>query len=167
MSASYLVDLGHTTQADLSIASSQLSGVWPGSGAIVGTFIDMLHANSFTNLVVNTNFSNSGQVRILVQTSDTTASGNFTDPTSGLAAFPTDFVSGGLFVINSGGGPALSGDIFAAGFQRPHRYVRALALSGFLFDGGFSAGFIGQLKNPAVSGFAGFSFLPSSGSPSV
>lgn len=163
MSASFLVDLNHTAQMDASITAPQLSGVWPGSGAVVGAAVDMLHANSFTNLVVVADASLSGQIRVAVQTSDTNVSGNFTDPTSGLAALPTDFASGGVLVVNSGGAAALPADFYAAGFQRPHRYVRAVALSGFLLDGGFLAGFVGQYKNPAISGFAGYSYSPSSG----
>lgn len=167
MSASYLVDLYHHTQMVPSITQANLSGSWNSSGVIVGNTVDMLHAHGFTNLLVVTGPSPSGQLRVSVQTSDSTASGTFTDPTSGLVDFPTDFKSGGILWINSGGANFLSGSCIAAGFQRPHRYVRALSLSGGLFEGGFSASFVEQLHNTAVSGFAGFSYSPTSGVSAV
>jgi hypothetical protein len=169
VSASHVVDLMHAVRAVPSIIQTQLSGTWPGSGAVVGAACDLLHANSFTNLLVVTGLTPSGRLRIAVQTSDSTTSGTFTDPTSGLPsdAFPTDFSSGGILWINSGGAGLFSGTVTGAGFLRPHRYARAIALSGDLFEGGFSASFVGQMKMTGISGFAGYSYSPTSGTPSV
>lgn len=169
MSASYLVDLGRTTLALPSITAGQVTGVWPGSGAVVGNVCDMLHANTYCNVYVAADASSSGQIRLAIQTSDSTASGTFTEPTSGLqfGDLPQGVSSGGLYVINSGGANALAAGFYSVAFQRPQRYARLVALSGFLLDGGFQAGFISQHKNPAVSGFAGYSYSPSSGTPNV
>lgn len=186
MSASYLVDLGNTTGPQFAASAGNY---FAASGANVSNIVDMLNYNSFTNLVI-TGFWQypSGELRVQVQTSDDTVSGNFTDPTSGLSQMPTSFASGGQLFFNSGGGttataPAASfvqGGIFgpfvsgqcvfsgfvgAAGFQRPHRYVRSIVISGGFVNmlGGFA--FIAQSKTTGSGG--GFSLAPSSGSVSV
>ncbi len=174
MSASYLVDLGNTTNicpggpaGPTSISPANGVGSTPASGVIVGTPVDMLYANSFTNLLVVGGVSTSGAFQVQVQTSDSLASGTFTDPTSGLpaTAFPTSFLSGGISIVNSGA--AVSGSVFAsgiawaAGFQRPHRYARAIIMSGNLTNSPIWAGFIGQLKTDGSG--QGFSWLPQSG----
>ncbi len=160
MSASYLVDLYNTTYMGTSLHTPNQGGVGSSgqfcglSGVQVGSIVDMIHANSFTNLVVTgVDGLISGPLQVAVQTSDTTVSGDFTDPTSGMVAaapdatnpFPTAFRSGGMIWLNSGGGAGASGGLFglfasgqaiasgfavAAGFLRPHRYARALFISG-------------------------------------
>ncbi len=163
MSASYVLDLYHATRMVPSITQTNLSGTWNSSGVIVGDVVDLLHAHGYCNLLVTTGVSPSGVLRVSVQTSDTTTSGSFTDPTSGLVDFPTDFKSGALLWINSGGANFYSGNAVSAAFLRPHRYARALALSGGLFEGGFTATFIEQMHMTGTSGFAGFSLSPNSG----
>lgn len=164
MSATYVVDLFHAVQTGVSVSAPQLSGVWPFSGAVVGATVDLLSAHGFTNLWVAANASLSGaQIRVAVQTSDTNVSGSFTDPTSGLAALPTDFASGGVYVVGSGAGSTVAAGLYGAGFQRPHRYVRAIALSGYAHDTGYLAGFVEQSHYTAISGFAGQTQLPQSG----
>ncbi len=176
MSANYVVDLGNTT---VSLGSQIGGSLFPGSGANIGNICDMINANTFTNLVVGTiSQFTSGQLRLLVQTSDTTNSGDFTDPTSGLAAFPTVFTSGGMATLNSGGGAnggtfglgvsgqfVQSGVIVFAGFQRPHRYVRSLALSGDIGRWDSSVGFVAQLKTTGSGG--GYTPSPTSGPVNV
>src|ERR1700735_4819885 len=105
MSASYLVDLYDTTQQGVSIADPPfLSGgsFFAGSGTVVGQSIFMGNSDSYCNVFAIGN-TQSGQLRIQVQTSYTDVSGNYTDPTSGLAVLPTVFQSGGILWINSGG----------------------------------------------------------------
>ena len=181
MSASLLVDLGATCQLGPTLhpigdATSGL--IFPGSGATIGMNVDMNNANTFCNLLVAGRCINaSGELRIAVQASDSTTSGSFTDPTSGLAQFPTPFVSGGILVINSGGLSSgsidaqgnlqcfQSGFVAAAGFQRPQRYVRANGLSGFFWAGDLSASFISNLRTIGSGG--GFVLSPSSGAVTV
>ena len=184
MSANLLVDLGNTAYSQNSFIST---GFFAASGALPGAIIaDMLHADTFTNLIVFGTLTgsapNSGQLRIGVQTSDTTNSGDFTDPTSGLSQFPTVFQSGGFIFINSGsvGSPAAgqtgvlgaftsgqacqSGFIVFAGFQRPHRYARTFIPAPGSFDffqGPLGGGFVAQLKTTGSGG--GFTLAPSSG----
>lgn len=183
MSANYVVDLRQTTQHAGSIAQRTIAASGVGTGVVVGKVVDLLHANTFTQVWAAGNDFSSGEVRILVQTSDATTSGSFTDPTSGLppAAFPPGIHSGGVFILNSGlwqsggvYGPALSGvSRFASGgiefgaFLRPHRYARLVLLSGtgngIAFQSGatLTAGFLGQLKTTGSGG--GFTQSPSSG----
>ena len=162
-----MVDLGNTCQLTPSITSPQLSGgPWPCSGAVFGTAVDGLYANSYTNVFVANPLNASGILRIQVQCSDLTTSGSFTDPTSGLQVMPTNFSSGGVFWINSGGGLFQPGMV-AAAFQRPQRYTRLIAMSGDFFAGGFIAGVISQYKTTPYSGYTGTSQSPGSGSVSV
>ena len=176
MSASHLVDLNNTTQMIKSVdgAGAGSGCVFAASGAIVGDVCDMLNANTYCNLFVagTANFT-SGLLRVAVQSSPNTTSGNFTDPTSGLQALPSNFSSGGILWINSGstgggvlyafqsGQAVLSGFMTGAAFQRPNRYVRAIVLSGDFYAGPLVAGFISQLKT-TTSG-TGFSWSPQSG----
>lgn len=180
MSASYMVDVGGTC---VSLPTLNVSGnVWllSGSSAVIGTSVDLLHANSFCNLhAIGQAFTGSGQLRIAVQCSDTDTSGTYTDPTSGLPQMPTSFSSGGVLIINSGslGGGVLGAqtsgqfvqsgfDVFA-GFQRPQRFARAFLISGTtdFFTGPLAVGFVSQLKITGSGG--GFSMQPSSGVVSV
>lgn len=174
MSANLVVDLANTTdyRASLMIGS--------GSNTLVGEIIDLLHADTYCNLFVAGGVGGgSGAIQIQVQTSDSTTSGTFTDPTSGLASFPGGsggIASGGNFYANSGlwasgnyslsspcsGAPLFaSGGIQFAAFQRPGRYARLLNVSG-PFGGAITAGFISQKK--VTGSGAGFSWSPGSGS---
>lgn len=150
------------------------------SGASVGSIVDLLHANTHTQVVVM-GVQLSGPTPFLIQTSDGITSGSFTDPTSGLTGFPLygGVVSGGIFWTNSGlrasGNQAglhnqtnnaplfASGGIAFTSFQRPHRYARLMTLSG---DAAIlTGGFLGQKKTTGSGG--GFTFAPGSGSVSV
>lgn len=177
MSANLLVDLGNTTQQGVSIMSTT---AFPGSGAVVGDIVDMIHANTYCNLqIIGKALDASGMLRVVVQTSDSTASGSFTDPTSGMAPnnLPGIYQSGTVLFINSGGllNGTLQGGVsgqyvqsgFAAaqGFIRTGRYVRAIALSGDFYRGALSATFISQLKMTGSG--AGSTQLPGSGSLNV
>lgn len=190
MSANLVVDLGNTTQmsrslpdpaggADVGMAITSGGCVSALSGVQVGAIIDMLHSDTFCNVWVQGQSLGSGPLLVGVQTSDSTTSGTFTDPTSGLARLPAPFVSGGWLVIGSGPATATNLGIFgsgtsgsiiqsgfacAAGFQRPHRYARLLTGSGF-FDGPMAAGFISQMKTTGSGG--GYSYSPGSGTISV
>ena len=187
--ASYLVDLGNTTYLGTSLHTPNQGGVGSSgqfcglSGVQVGDIVDMINANSFTNLLVTgVDGLISGPLQIAVQTSDTTTSGDFTDPTSGMAPngtnianpLPTAFQSGGMIWLNSGGGPAAargglfgaftsgqaiaSGFAVAAGFLRPHRYARAIFISGSAaapaneYVGILTVGFCAQLKTTGSGG---------------
>ncbi len=166
--ASYLVDLGGTTNLNYvggtSIAPANGEGASPASGITVGAPVDLLLANSFTNLLVVGGVSTSGAFKVQVQTSDSLASGSFTDPTSGMpaTAWPTSFLSGGVSVVNSGqavsGSPFNSGINWAAGFQRPQRYARAIIMSGDKTNAPIWAGFVSQMK--VTGSGAGFSYSP-------
>lgn len=164
MSASYVVDLGNTTVSAPSIVNVN---AFPCSGAVVGNPVDLLLANTMTNLSVVGGLSQSGALRVRVQTSDATTSGTFTDPTSGLAQLPTSFSSGGILFINSGGAGLRSGFQTFAGFQRPHRYARAIALSGDFWQAPLSVGFIGQAKTTFPGSGGGFTYSPGSGTVDV
>ena len=165
MSANLLVDLGSTCQQGVTIAPANGVGSSPASGVIVGTPVDLANANTFCNLQVVGGVSQSGPFKVQVQTSPTLNSGDFTDPTSGLAQLPTSFLSGGVMVCNSGAG--VSGSPFASGlsqsaaFQRPHRYARAIAMSGDQYNAPVTATFISQLRTTGSG--AGFTFSPGSG----
>lgn len=172
MSAGYVVDLGNTT---VFIPSQAGGSLFPGSGANIGNIVDLLNCDTYTNLVIGTiSQFTSGQLRIAVQTSDLTTSGTFTDPMSGFTTFPSVFASGGIVFLNSGGGanggtfgPGVSGQfvqsgVFAvAGFQRPHRYVRSIAISGDLGRWDSTVGFLGQQHTTGSGG--GVTFQPTSG----
>ena len=184
MSANLIVDLGNTTLSYPSLNGNQnqaavvpTSGYFGGmSGVVVGQSVDLLHANTFCNVYVAGCAVNiSGALIIGIQTSDTDVSGNFTDPTSGLAQLPTVVQSGGNIWINSGSNGGIygsgtsgqfvqSGFCAFAGFQRVGRFARLLFNSGF-FIGPLQAGFISQLKTTGSGG--GFTYAPTSGTVNV
>lgn len=183
MSANLVVDLRNTTSYWASIAQRTIAASGVGTGVVVGKIVDLLHANTFTQVYAAGNDFSSGEVRILLQTSDATTSGSFTDPTSGLpaGAFPPGIHSGGVFLLNSGlwqSGGQLGASVsgvsrFASGglefgaFLRPHRYARLVLLSGtgngIAFQSGatLTAGFVANLKTTGSG--AGFTQSPASG----
>jgi len=176
MSANLLIDLDSTAHVPLlSVAPAAGVASTPASGAIIGNIVDLLNYDTYCNFFVAG--SSSGSIRVAVQFSDDTTSGNFTDPTSGLAAdtFPT-LQSGGILHVNSGlwpsGGlpkncPISGGPLFASGgvqfgsVIRPNRYGRLNILSGSANVGPVTAGFISQLRTTGSGG--GFSWSPISG----
>lgn len=184
MSASYLVDLGQTCQIQSTIPPN-IGTIGSGgfvdayrSGIMIGQIVDMMHANTFCNVLAAGTLVTSGPLLLQVQNADATTSGTFTDPTSGLTQMPTPFLSGGLLYIgqsgsanvgyfNSGftsGQAMLSGFGVAAGFQRTGRYVRVNVLSGF-FAGPLQVLLVSQLKTTGSGG--GFSVSPGSGTVNV
>lgn len=177
-SAGLVVDLGNTAQEFVSIQDTPfLSGgaVFPWSGAVIGQGGDMINSDTYCNLHV-AGVAASGRLRVAVQTAPSDVSGQYTDPTSGLANLPGAFQSGGILWINSGSdngvlGAFVSGQCIASGFavsqgfQRPGRYVRAVLLSGDPYAGSLCVSFISQLRTTGSGG--GFSLQPSSGSVNV
>ena len=180
MSANLVVDIGNTCQSQQSVPtpaqlspSGQVCGL---SGVQVGQTLDLIHADTFCNLyITGTAVLASGPLIVGVQTADSDVSGNYTDPTSGLAQLPTVFQSGGVVWLNSGSfggiyGSGTSGQFvqsgFAAyaGFQRVGRYARVLFNSGF-FIGPVQAGFVTQFKTTGSGG--GFTYSPGSGTVNV
>lgn len=179
--AGLVVDLAQTCDYFPSLTSIS------GQSTAVGGIVDLLHANTNCQVYVATTHGTSGPLPILIQTSPTTASGDFTDPTSGLhaGAFPVGgkVASGGVFWANSGlfasgnsspgqnridNAPLFaSGGIDFASFQRPHRYARLVCTSGNATIGAaiFTAGFLSQKKITGSGG--GFTLAPGSGSVNV
>jgi hypothetical protein len=172
MSANLVVDLGATCDFRTSVSLGS------GSNLVIGQIVDLLNANTFCNVYVSTD-GGSGTIELRVQTSPDTNSGNFTDPTSGLAQLPTSFVSGGVVFFNSGlwssgnmsdsaqvnNAPLFcSGGVDFAAFQRPARYARLVYNSG-PFPSWITAGFVSAKKTTGSGG--GYSPLPSSGAVSV
>lgn len=171
-SAGLILDLAATGDYRVSYMSTS------GGGSAVGEIVDLLHANSYTNIFAAGNAGASGSTSYQIQTSDSTASGTFTDPTSGLARIPQFLCSGGVFVANSGlwvsGNQSLSapvnnaplfcsGGVQFAAFLRPDlagRYARIVVLSG-AYTAAVTAGFISQKKTTGSGG--GFSFSPQTG----
>lgn len=186
MSAGLVLDLGNTAQLAVSFPSTAVAAdgglaITSGgcisalSGVLVGDVVDLLPANAYCNLWVAGRSFGSGPLLIGVQTSDSTTSGTFTDPTSGLASLPGAFSSGGWLILGSGPatstllgtlGSGVSGQYLESGFmvaqafQRTGRYARVVVGSGF-YDGPLQAGFISALKTTGSGG--GFSWSPSSG----
>lgn len=175
MSANLVVDLGATCDYKTSIS------VGSGSDLTVGAIVDLLGANTYCNVFVNGGLFGSGLINVRVQTSDTTTSGSFTDPTSGLpaGAFPTTFQSGGQFFANSGlwvsgysspAAPVNNAPLFCSGgtmfgaFQRPHRYARLILDSG-TYPNPINAGFISNKKTIGSGG--GSTQAPGSGTVQV
>lgn len=177
MSASFLVDAFGSVLMKTSVV------VGSGSNLIIGDVVDFLNANAYTNVLVAGGVGGgSGAIEIRIQTSDSTASGTFTDPTSGLPAgsLPQNVVSGGIIWANSGlwgsgaavnpyvpvnNAPSMcSGNFWAGAFQRPHRYARLIINSG-AYPGAVTAGFLGQLRTTTSGG--GSSQSPGSGTPSA
>ncbi len=172
MSANLLVDAFGTLDRATSVA------VGSGSDLTVGRIVDLLGANTMCQVWV-AGTAGSGVIEVRVQTSDSTTSGSFTDPTSGLAALPTNFCSGGVLFANSGlwasgwsspcapvnNAPVFcSGGIEFGGFQRPHRYARLVYNSG-VFPSWITAGFMSN-KKTTTSG-AGYTLSPTSGGVNV
>ena len=182
MSANLVVDLANTTQQVVSIQPLPLlSGVFlaVASGTVIGQSCDMINADTYCNLFA-AGLSASGRLRIQVQTAPADVSGQYTDPTSGMAPnfLPGAFSSGGILWINSGTdngilGPVISGQSIASGwmggqgFIRNQRYVRANVLSeaSSQYAGSLTVGFISQLRTTGSG--AGFSYAPTSGVPTV
>ncbi len=167
MSASYLVDANATTINGTSIGTA-FAGAVPASGVIVGQGLDFTLAGTYCNLWVAAGPSLSGIARVAVQTAPTNTSGLYTDPTSGLATFPSQFQSGGILIINSGA--SLSGSTFLSGgsmefsaFLRPASavWVRAMVLSGDQHNAPLMAGFVEQAS--ITGSGTGTTYLPSSG----
>jgi hypothetical protein len=166
MSASLVVDLGQTCLLQPSIAPAAGVDATPASGVIIGNVVDIQLANTTTNLVVTAGVSLSGSFRVQVQAASGTASGLFSDPTSGLAVMPTNFLSGGILLCNSGQSSGFqSGLLMAGAFLSPYRYVRATIMSGDLHNAPVFAGFIKQLKETGSGG--GFSYSPQTGTVNV
>lgn len=181
MSANNALDLGNGMDYFGSISSVS------GANDIIGGIVDLINASQYTNVFVAG--LGSGPLPILIQTSDSVASGSFTDPTSGLptSVFPVGgrVVSGGIFWANSGlyqsgnSAPATvvnsapvfcSGGVALAAFQRPHRYARLVCTSGnaSLTAVNFTAGFLGQKTKTGASGTqGGYSLSPTSGTVNV
>lgn len=160
MSATTIVDIGQIDAFRPSIGPATGDGGTPASGVVIGMTADLRDHNNLTNVLAGFGTSISGQFRLQVQTSDSDTSGNFTDPTSGLPVFPTNMLSGGILVINSGNNQA-SGGFFAGGFLRPHRYARVNILSGDQFNAQVVAGFLCQPKRTGSG--AGYTYSPGSG----
>lgn len=161
--------------ADAGLAITSGGCVSSLSGVQIGDSIDLNDVNHFTNVYVEGRSFGSGPLLIGVQDSPDSTSGNFTDPTSGLAQFPTWFRSGGWLIIGSGpatatnlgiAGSGLSGQIIQSGFmtfgafQRKGRWARLVLGSGF-YDGTLRAGFIAQRR--VIGSGTGYSVSPSSG----
>lgn len=177
MSANLVVDLGNTTQYQLSVGPTLGVGDTPASGTIIGRIVDLLHANTYCNLLV-VGGPSSGIIRAQVQVSDSVLSGSFFDPTSGMPQLPTAFQSGGIFIVNSGlwssgvpKGPGVdsaplfcSGGMDTAAFLRTGRYARVNLLSGG-FNAPVAAGLVSQLKQ--VGSGTGFTYSPTSGTVNV
>lgn len=174
MSASLLVDARNTLDYRTSVA------VGSGSNLIVGQIVDFGNTDTFTNVFV-AGGAGSGACEVRIQCSNATTSGSFTDPTSGLAQFPTgsSIQSGGIFFANSGllasgnqsvtspvnNAPTFcSGGIEFGGFQRTGRYARLVWNSG-AFPNFATAGFVGNKMTTGSGG--GFSFSPTSGPVNV
>lgn len=143
----------------------------------MGSIVDLTQCNAMCNLYVAGRALGSGPLVVGVQCSDSTTSGSFTDPTSGLSQLPTWFSSGGFIIIGSGPDPAgvrgsgvsgsmiQSGFLALAGFQRTGQFARVIVASGFMDVTCPQAGFMSQLRTTGSGG--GFSLAPSSGAVSV
>lgn len=169
MSAGLILDIGQSALYLPSIAPAAGVGSTPASGVIIGNIVDTINANTLTNVVVTGGVSLSGTFRVQVQSSPTTASGDFTDPTSGLAVMPTNLLSGGILLCNSGqslaSGGGYSGCIEFGAFLTPDRYVRAIVMSGDSYNAPVFVGFVKQLKQTGSGG--GYSYAPQTGTVNV
>lgn len=182
MSASFLVDLGNTCLQLPSIQQPALSGVIGSrSGALVGLGVDLHEGQGACNMQLTvlaegpSLSGGGGELRVGVQTAPSDVSGQYTDPTSGMASMPGGFSSGGILVLNSGGGPftsgqggtfsapvsgqmLLSGVTVASYFQRTGRFARAIMFGSGSFGGDLSVSFIEQRKLTGSGG--GFAWSP-------
>lgn len=170
MSASLVVDIGNTCDVKYSINPLAI-GSDPRSGSLIGNPVDLQYANTLCNVFAGIGAQQSGTFTVQIQSSPDGLSGTFTDPTSGLAAFPSNILSGGLMIVGSGaaftsGGYAQSGGAVWGTFQRPYRYVRANILSGSAAAAPSYAGFLSQRKATGAN-IGGFTYSPTSGTPSV
>jgi hypothetical protein len=144
------------------------------SGIMIGQTVDMINADTYCNVLVLGTMVTSGPLLLAVQDSDSTTSGNFTDPTSGLPQFPQFVSSGGQVYIGQSGTGAnygtlgafvsgqspLSGFAVAFAFQRKQRYVRVNMQSGF-YAGPLQVAVLGNLKYTGSGG--GYNWYPGSG----
>lgn len=193
-SANYVIDVGGTCQLNSTLPPN-IGTIGSGgfvdsfrSGIMIGQPVDLLNANAACNVIALGTMVTSGPLTLQVQTTDSTSggqgagatlSGNFTDPTSGLAVFPSFFLSGGILNIGQSGNTTigvfnsgilsgrespLSGFAVAAFFQRVGRYARVNVLSGF-YAGPLQVGILSQLKTTGSGG--GQSQQPGSGTVSV
>lgn len=183
MSANLIVDIGNTCLQEVSIIPPPLlsggvfcaaSGTVATATGLTGLSVDGINADTYCNLCV-AGVTQSGQLRIAVQCSDTDVSGNYTDPTSGLPTFPGAFQSGGILWLNSGGagggllGAFVSGQSMYSGFtqyqgfQRPQRFVRANVISegSAQFAGPLTVSFVMQNKTTGSGG--GYTQAPQTG----
>ena len=171
-SANLVVDIGSTCDYAASVM------VGSGSDLLVGRIVDLLHADTYTNVFCAAGVG-SGVIELRIQTSDTLTSGSFTDPTSGLESFPSWIASGGIFFANSGlavsgnqsiSAPVNNAPLFCSGgiqfgaFARPHQYARLLYNSG-PFLNWIVAGFVGNKRTIGSGG--GFTYSPGSGTVNV
>lgn len=176
MGAGLVIDLNG--QVDRFPSICNVSG---GAAVVVGQIVDLANADTYCNVYLAAGGGISGVIPLTVQTSDSTTSGSFTVPQSGLAAAPQSitgegFTLSGVWWGNSGlyasgnispfnsvvdNAPALcSGGIQFASFQRNARYARLVAFSGNDYSI-YNAGFISQ-KRTAGSGY-GYTWNPQSG----
>lgn len=168
MSANLVVDIANTCDYRASI------NVGSGSNLVVGEIVDLMQANTYCNIFC-AGGAGSGAIQLQIQTSDSTTSGSFTDPTSGLSQMPVNVVSGGQVFVNSGlwvsgnysvtapvnNAPVFcSGGIQFAAFQRPQQYARLISVSG-PFPTWFTAGFVSNKKVTGSGG--GYSWQPLAG----
>jgi hypothetical protein len=110
MSANLLVDIGGTANFAPSIIGPSVLAA--SGGTLVGLPVDLLQCSTYCNVFVISPPC-SGVIQVQVQVCDTTSgvfwsgggfpvSGNFVDPTAGLAQLPTWFQSGTILYVNSG-----------------------------------------------------------------
>lgn len=175
MSASLTIDVRNTCDFRPSV------GVGSGSNLVVGEIVDLQNSDTLCNIFVAGAQGGSGAIQVFVQSSDSTASGTFTDPTSGIpnGSFPSVLLSGGIFITNSGlwvsgnqseSAPVNNAPLFCSGgidfafFQRPQRYVRLILNSG-PYPNAITAGFLSNKRTTGSGG--GFTFNPTSGVVSV
>lgn len=175
MSANLIVDIRNTADFRPSV------GVGSGSNLVVGEIVDLQNSDTLCNIYVAGAQGASGAIQVTVQTADDTASGSFTDPTSGIPAgsLPSVLLSGGIFITNSGlwtsgnqseSAPVNNAPLFCSGgidfafFQRPQRYARLILNSG-PYPNAITAGFISNKRTTGSGG--GFTFNPTSGVVSV
>jgi len=184
MSANLIVDINGSCMFQNSLippsggVMAGLSGV--AQGYTVGASCDLLHANTACQVAITgVPLFNSGLI-IGVQCADSDVSGQYTDPTSGYAQFPSWFSSGANLWINSGGtggvnnSGAQSGFIFQSGFvayaflQRTQRFIRAIFppnTSGNYYAGSLNVSFVSQYKTTGSGG--GYTLSPTSGPVNV
>ncbi len=168
MSANLVVDLGATCDYRTSVV------IGSGASLTVGEIVDLMHADTYCNVGCWA-AAGSGVIEVRVQTSESTVSGTFTDPSSGLAGLPSWMASGGTFFFNSGlavsgasslSAPVNNAPLFCSGgvqfgaFQRPHRYARLIWNSG-VFPNFAAVGFVSNKRTIGSGG--GFTYSPGSG----